>query len=175
MDLTIVRWAAEHLHGPFLDTVMPYITALGDSGFIWVVICFVLLARKKTRRAGIFCGLSLLIAFVSGEIVLKNLIQRPRPFTLLPGVSLLIPPPGSSSFPSGHTGSSFACAAAIFLLNKKWGVPRAGACRPDRLFPALPVGPLSDRPARGRAARGGKRAARALDLPRLLPRTPGEG
>ena len=56
MDLTIVRWAAEHLHGPFLDTVMPYITALGDSGFIWVVICFVLLARKKTRRAGIFCG-----------------------------------------------------------------------------------------------------------------------
>lgn len=47
MDLTIVRWAAEHLHGPFLDTVMPYITALGDSGFIWVVICFVLLARKR--------------------------------------------------------------------------------------------------------------------------------
>ena len=123
MDLTIVRWAAEHLHGPFLDTVMPYVTALGDSGFIWVVICLVLLARKKTRRAGIFCGLALLIAYVSGELVIKNLIQRPRPFTLLPGVSLLIPPPGSFSFPSGHTGSSFAGATAIFLLDKKWGVP----------------------------------------------------
>ena len=130
-----------------------------------MVICFVLLARKKTRRAGIFCGLSLLIAYVSGEVVLKNLIQRPRPFTLLPGVSLLTPPPGSSSFPSGHTGSSFACAAAIFLLNKKWGVPALALAALIAFFPALPVGPLSDRPARGRAARGGKRAARALALP----------
>ena len=31
MDLTIVRWAAEHLHGPFLDTVMPYITRSGTA------------------------------------------------------------------------------------------------------------------------------------------------
>lgn len=175
MDLTIVRWAAEHLHGPFLDTVMPYITALGDSGFIWAVICFVLLARKKTRRAGIFCGLSLLIAYVSGEVVLKNLIQRPRPFTLLPGVSLLIPPPGSSSFPSGHTGSSFACAAAIFLLNKKWGVPAlalAALIAFSRLY--LSVHYPTDLLAGALLGVGSALLARWL-CRRLLPRTPGEG
>lgn len=97
--------------------------------------------------------------------VLKNLIQRPRPFTLLPGVSLLIPPPGSSSFPSGHTGSSFACAAAIFLLNRKWGVPAlalAALIAFSRLYLSVhyPTDLLC-----GRAARGGKRAARALALP----------
>lgn len=175
MDLTIVRWAAEHLHGPFLDTVMPYVTALGDSGFIWVVICLVLLARKKTRRAGIFCGLALLIAYVSGELVIKNLIQRPRPFTLLPGVSLLIPPPGSFSFPSGHTGSSFAGATAIFLLDKKWGVPAlalAALIAFSRLY--LSVHYPTDLLAGALLGVGSALLARRL-CRGLPPRTPGEG
>lgn len=175
MDLTIVRWAAEHLHGPFLDTVMPYITALGDSGFIWVVICFVLLARKKTRRAGIFCGLSLLIAYVSGEVVLKNLIQRPaslhaaaRRFAAHPPARLLL-------LPIGAYGVLLRVRGRDFPAQQKVGRARAGAGRSDRLFPALPVGPLSDRPARGRAARGGKRAARALALPQAAAADAGEG
>lgn len=121
MDLSIVQWVTEHLRGPFLDRVMPTITALGDSGFIWIFLCLFLIAGKRTRRIGLFCGLSLLLAYLSGEVVLKNLFQRARPFTLIPGAELLIPPPGSFSFPSGHAGSSFAAATAVFLTNRKWG------------------------------------------------------
>lgn len=107
--------------------------------------------------------------------MLKNLIQRPRPFTLLPGVSLLIPPPGSSSFPSGHTGSSFACAAAIFLLNRKWGVPAlalAALIAFSRLY--LSVHYPTDLLAGALLGVGSALLARWL-CRRLLPRTPGEG
>ncbi|HWP52115.1 MAG TPA: phosphatase PAP2 family protein, partial [Clostridia bacterium] len=40
-------------HSGFLDHMMPVITALGDNGGIWVLICFILLLRKKTRMSGI--------------------------------------------------------------------------------------------------------------------------
>lgn len=175
MDLSIVRWIAEHLRGPLFDTVMPYITALGDSGFLWAMICLVLLARKKTRRAGIFCGLALLLAYVSGEVVLKNIIQRPRPFTLLPDVALLIPPPRSFSFPSGHAGSSFAGATAIYLQNKKWGVPTlvlALLIAFSRLY--LSVHYLTDLLAGALLGVGCAFLARWL-CRRLLPEKPGEG
>ena len=105
MDLTIVNWIATHLRCPPLDFLMPVITMLGEYGFIWIAVCIFLLARKQTRRMGCACALSLLIAFVCGEIVLKNIVQRARPFTHLPELTLLIAPPGSFSFPSGHTGS----------------------------------------------------------------------
>ena len=79
MDLTIVNWIATHLRCPPLDFLMPVITMLGEYGFIWIAVCIFLLARKQTRRMGCACALSLLIAFVCGEIVLKNIVQRAQP------------------------------------------------------------------------------------------------
>ena len=35
---------------------------------------------------------------------------------------LLIPHPGGFSFPSGHTGASFAAASALFFSRNKFGV-----------------------------------------------------
>ena len=63
----------------------------------------------------------LAITFLVGDVVLKNWIQRPRPFQEMP-VELLIPPPESFSFPSGHTSSSFAAASVIYRVRKSWGI-----------------------------------------------------
>ncbi|MEY8439102.1 phosphatase PAP2 family protein [Anaerotruncus colihominis] len=137
MDLTIVNWIATHLRCPPLDFLMPAVTMLGEYGFIWIAVCIVLLARKQTRRMGYACALSLLIAFLCGEIVLKNIVQRARPFTHLPDLTLLIPPPGSFSFPSGHTGSSFAAACSLTLSNRRngwWAIPLAILIAFSRLY-----------------------------------------
>ena len=121
MDLHIAHWVSQALHTSFLDWLMPKITLLGNGGWLWIAICLVLLCRRRTRRWGVLCGLAMLLAFVSGELVLKNLVQRLRPFHHLPGVELLVPPPESFSFPSGHSGSSFAAAASVWRMDRRWG------------------------------------------------------
>ena len=55
------------------------------------------------------------------NVILKPLVNRTRPYTLLE-YDILIPPVGDASFPSGHTSASFAAATALYAMNKKWGI-----------------------------------------------------
>ena len=57
------------------------------------------------------------------NLILKNAVQRIRPCDLNAAVELLIERPHDWSFPSGHTTSSFAAAAALLYANKKMGIP----------------------------------------------------
>ena len=54
---------------------------------------------------------------------LTALIARPRPCDLNDAIQLLIPRPGDDSFPSGHTGISFAAVGALFAAKSRLGVP----------------------------------------------------
>lgn len=108
--------------GPWGDLIMPILTYLGEYGGIWIVLTILLLCWKKTRLIGCTMAIALLFAWITGEYILKLLIARPRPFYSLPELTLLIPPPGSFSFPSGHTASSFAAAFAIFFWRKRIGI-----------------------------------------------------
>lgn len=88
-------------------------TNLGKLGLIWIIITIILLIFKKTRKYGIAAGLALLIMLIVNNGILKNLIDRQRPYEVFEGVRLLIPPENDSSFPSGHTAAAFAFANAI--------------------------------------------------------------
>ena len=121
MDLRIVEWVAVHLHNPLCDWLMPKITLLGEGGLIWIVLTLLLLIFPKTRRTGCVCATALLLMLILNEGILKHLVQRARPFTHLEGLELLIPAPSSYPFPSGHTSSSFACAASLWMYHRKWG------------------------------------------------------
>lgn len=107
----------------FLDSVMPYVTNLGELGAVWVLLSLFLIANKKYRNVGIMCLAAMLLTTAIGEGILKHLIQRPRPFVQYTAIELLIPKPSSSSFPSGHTGSSFAAAWILSRNLKKAAVP----------------------------------------------------
>ncbi len=107
----------------FLDTVMPVITKLGDKGIIWIILTLVFLCFKKTRKIGFSMALSLIIGYLVGNLFLKNVVARIRPYNLNPEISLLVPKLSDYSFPSGHTLSSFEAATAIFIRNKKLGIP----------------------------------------------------
>lgn len=128
IDVTIIEWIRETLVTDWLTPVFKAITYFGEYGAGWILLAVILLLFKKTRRAGLTMGIALLAGYLLGEVLLKNVIQRPRPFTLWPEMELLIHAPSGYSCPSGHTTSSFAAATAVFCFRKKWGaVALAGA------------------------------------------------
>lgn len=122
-DIAILHAIHDALHGPVLDVIMTFFTRLGDAGFVWLVIAAVLLMSKRYRAVGLAVLLALAIEFVLVNIGLKNLTARPRPFLIDPTLATdLINLPQSHSFPSGHTGSSFAAAVALlyFPWKRAW-------------------------------------------------------
>lgn len=111
------------VQSPFLDWFMPFVSSLADKGFIWIVLTVVLLCLPGYRRAGQTCAVSLLIMLLFGNLFLKPLVGRIRPFDVNTAIALLIEAPTDFSFPSGHTFASFACSVALFLESKKLGLP----------------------------------------------------
>ena len=99
-----------------------FITKLGNSGLIWIVLGLALLCFRKTRKCGIAILLALLAELAICNGILKNLIARPRPYTLYPDITLYVPRLNSYSFPSGHAASSFAAAVTLFQFYKKSGI-----------------------------------------------------
>ena len=115
-DFQILDAIQNALACPFADAFFSFVTQLGDSGFIWIVIACILTCIKRFRVIGITALVSIGIIGVFGEIGLKSLVGRPRPFIQDPSIALLIPPPSGFSFPSMHAGSSFAVATVICSL-----------------------------------------------------------
>lgn len=121
-DASVMGFVQAHFHNPVTDAIFPVITYFGEAGVGWILLSLLLLFTKKYRRCGVLMLGAMLGAFLAGEVVLKNLVCRPRPFVDYPDyVTLLIHPPGSYSFPSGHSSSSFAAAAVLFHFNRKGG------------------------------------------------------
>lgn len=128
----------EYARTPLLDKIMVFITSLGNDGMIWIAATILLLIPKKTRKVGIMSGVALLGSLIINNHIIKNIVQRPRPFVTFTDLQILIPTPSEFSFPSGHTASSFA-AAGVFYSNlpKKFGVPAvilAGLIGLSRLY-----------------------------------------
>ena len=123
-ELPILNYIQENLRCKFLDTVLPYITSMADTGIIWIIIAVILLIFRKTRKAGFMMGLALIMGLVVGNLTLKPLIARIRPYDVNPDVVLLINKLHDYSFPSGHTLASFEGAGVLMLTyRKKLGYP----------------------------------------------------
>lgn len=124
LEGSVLLWIQEYVRNDFLTPLMIFITTLGDAGMIWIGIAIVLLCFKKTRNVGLLVGFSLIGSLVVNNIILKNLVARIRPYEVVEGLRILIEKPGEFSFPSGHTGSSFAAGVILFLAcPKKYGIP----------------------------------------------------
>lgn len=121
-ELNLLDFVRENLTTPFLDNIMPFITKFGDGGIFWIILSIIFIIFKKTRKMGICMGLSLLIGFITGNLLLKNIFARIRPYNLNTDIEILVKHLSDYSFPSGHTLASFEAATAITLHNKKIGV-----------------------------------------------------
>lgn len=114
LDIQWFFFINQSMHNAFFDVVMPIISNAGEDGLIWLLVALILyICGPKTRRASFLMLFAVFISFALGEEVLKYIFQRPRPFLSLEGVNLLVAPPGSFSFPSGHTANAFAASLVI--------------------------------------------------------------
>lgn len=109
----------------FLDGVFSTVTHLADGGIFWIILAIVLLFFKKTRRAGVTMAFALILGLIFGNIIIKPLTARVRPYDFDTSIVLLIPPESEFSFPSGHTLASVEGAVSLWLYHKKAGVAAA--------------------------------------------------
>ena len=93
----------------------------GSYGQLWLIIAALLLIFKKTRKAGMSVLIAYLAVYLLGQIILKQLISRPRPCQIDQAFALLVARPSSSSFPSTHSAWAFGAATAIFMRHRKLG------------------------------------------------------
>ena len=123
-DATILLWIQDTLRNPVCDVIFKFITHLGDNGYFWIGLSLLLCVFKKTRKAGIFALVALLFSVIVNNALLKNIIGRIRPYEIIAGLECIIKHAHDASFPSGHTGSSFA-AATVYLMKlpKKISIP----------------------------------------------------
>lgn len=121
MDFQILYFINE-FHFEILDKIMILITHMGTKGIFWILVGVILLLFKKTRKCGLTVLIALLFSLIVGNILLKNIVARPRPCWIDETINMLIAVPKDYSFPSGHTFASFAAAVSVFLYYKKAGI-----------------------------------------------------
>ena len=124
LDGEILLQIQQHLRTDMLTPFMKIVTFLGNGGWFWILCAVVLLAIPRTRKTGYAAVLSLIFGVIVTNLLLKNIVARPRPFAEIEALIPLIAKPTDFSFPSGHTTASFAVALVMLrMLPKKIGIP----------------------------------------------------
>lgn len=118
MELTILD-AIQRLRTPYLDMFFSVLTRMGDHAEIWLLLVFIMFWKKERRSTAFLAIVSIAIELLIVSVILKPLFMRARPYTLA-DIELLIPIPIGSSFPSGHSASSFAVAFLLFRENASY-------------------------------------------------------
>ena len=112
-DAKILLWIQDFVRTDWLDPVVLFLTSLGDGGAVWIVLAALLLLWKKQRKTGGAVAIALLLGYLGTNLLLKNLVMRPRPFDAIPQLHALVHA-GGWSFPSGHSTSSMAAGTVMF-------------------------------------------------------------
>ncbi len=102
---------------PVLDQILPGLSRLADHSVLWMAAAAGLWATgspRARRAAGQGLG-GVALASATANILGKGLNSRRRPQADIPLVRRLRHPPTSASFPSGHSASAAAFAAAVAL------------------------------------------------------------
>ncbi|MFJ4616808.1 phosphatase PAP2 family protein [Streptomyces sp. NPDC088812] len=101
---------------PTLDTALRRLSAAADhSKLSFAVAAGLALCGGRSRRAAALGVAAIGVASASANILGKKLVRRPRPHRAVdsPFPGRHVPMPDSASFPSGHTASAVAFAAAV--------------------------------------------------------------
>ena len=101
----------------FLSTSYKYIELGIPAGLF---IGGVASGDKEMRQNSVYVASSTAVS-IGLTLLVKHLVKRPRPF--IKNINIVpVYRPSSTSFPSGHTSSTFAPAAALSIAYPKWYV-----------------------------------------------------
>ena len=119
LDARIYLAVNEAPHPPWIDSLAWALAIVTTGGWIWVVG---VLIAYLVRIPDSWRAVKRLLPSVVGatwliEYPIKAFFRRRRPFSAIVEALVIGKKPGSWSFPSGHTGSSFASA---WVLSRIW-------------------------------------------------------
>lgn len=120
-ELAALDFIQQNFRSGFGDSLMVFMSTIGNAGILWIVAAVIMLCTKKYRRSGLILTAGLLLGLIFGNIILKNVIARPRPCWINDEVAIIIPRPSDFSFPSGHTLASFVSAFILLKTNRRIG------------------------------------------------------
>lgn len=119
-DFSVLLAIRSFFESGLLDAPMIWISRAGDAGAVWLAAGALLMLRTSTRRLGAAVLLAVVLYAAVGNGLIKPLVGRLRPCDVSDAVELIIACPPSFSFPSGHTGASFAAAGVFWMLKSPW-------------------------------------------------------
>ena len=123
-DVRVFRWMHESLSQGGWLALMCVLTVIGSGwGALMIVPLF---AAPKTRRFA-----ASLTATLAGSAILvftlKAIVQRKRPYLVVPGVhALVFEAPTDFSFPSGHAAGSFTFATFVAVVLVRHALQESG-------------------------------------------------
>ena len=120
LDRDIFLWVVEHRTPP-LDWVFVALSAAGTAGLLWIGLAALLayLAGKPLLATVTITAATVWSADLLA-VVLKPIVDRERPYVLLPEAEPLLRWDVSESFPSGHAATSAAGAVILGYLIGRW-------------------------------------------------------
>lgn len=120
-EIDFLNWIQDTMSCGFMDGAMSFLSLSVTANIIWMVLGVCFLYKRRTRTMGAVLLLALGIGMLLGNGIIKNIVERPRPFMDYP-FELVIGDPTGWSFPSGHTTGAFAAATAVFLFRRRLGL-----------------------------------------------------
>src|SRR5262249_38170313 len=105
-DSRLEGWIVAHRVG-VLDPVAQGLSYIGVWSAVWLAIAVVLAVVRRRLEPFLWTLVAALAATLTTDAI-KALTSRDRP-----DVDTLVSRPHSSSFPSGHAATSFACATVL--------------------------------------------------------------
>lgn len=121
-DIALFRFINIHGPLPFLDSFMVFMT---NKAYI-LYLFFLIIAIFKDRKRSFFPFFLLIISWLladSAGNILKNAIERPRPFLIIEDARLLVGKGTSFSFPSNHAATYGAGATILWYFFKYLRLP----------------------------------------------------
>lgn len=114
-------------YGTQLAPIAQFFDVTGHMGIMWAVLAVVLVFFRKTRMAGFAMLAGLAIGGGIAELIIKDIVARPRPFEMSDAFNAWWQFAGSTetngaSFPSGHVAGCTAALIALSYAARRWYV-----------------------------------------------------
>ena len=137
-DVRILFWL-HRLAGPQMNVFITLLTTCINTPWLWLGLAAVGLWKRRSRwppdrlvtlrfskplRLTISSIVAIILAVFVGDVAIKHLVMRIRPYLVIPDAPTLaaLKYPVSYSFPSGHSFFFFAGATVFARFNKRLGL-----------------------------------------------------
>ncbi len=115
-EADFLLYIQDHVRSDLFNPFMTFITHTGDHGIFMIILVAVLMIIPVSRKTGFIAAISLAVEATLNNLLIKNIVARTRPYEAIDGLVNLIEKQKDFSFPSGHTGATFAVMGVVLFI-----------------------------------------------------------